>query len=270
MDPGTGITILGTAIGSAKLVEKVLGPTAEYLGDGLKVFAEKRFENIRRIFENAEQHIGDGQEEDGKRVHPRVLKDILEDGSLRDDVIAASYYGGILASSRSGISRDDRGAAFSSLLGRLTTYQLRAHFVLYRAVREVHFPSEAILTQSNGRDKCGVFIPFTSYLAAIGVEEGEQPTQLFPHVFFGLGREFLIENHWVYGGPDELRRSFKDADTPGIVFHPSALGVELFLWATGNSEYTINDLVNNHELQVPDIGVPPCSNVSNLEKTKKG
>ena len=31
MDPGTGLTILGSAIGGAKLVEKLLGPTADYI-----------------------------------------------------------------------------------------------------------------------------------------------------------------------------------------------------------------------------------------------
>lgn len=31
IDPGTGLTILGTAVGGAKVVEKILGPTAEYV-----------------------------------------------------------------------------------------------------------------------------------------------------------------------------------------------------------------------------------------------
>jgi hypothetical protein len=268
MEPGTGLTILGTAIGSAKLVEKVLGPTAEYLGEGIKSFAEKRFENLRKIFENASRLIGDVQE-DGKRVHPRVLKDILDDGSLRDDEISASYYGGVLASSRSGVSRDDRGAAFSSLLGRLTTYQLRAHFILYRAVREVYFPSDANLQESKGRRKCGIFIPFVDYLNAMGIEKGEQPQQLIPHVFFGLARESLIEDQWAFGPPEGLKQLYNDADTAGVVFYPSALGVELFLWATANSAHTINDLVTNPDFDVPDIGVPLCSNARRLEKQDK-
>lgn len=46
MKPGTGLTILGTAVGSAKLVEKLLGPTADYLGEGLRQWTEKRVENV--------------------------------------------------------------------------------------------------------------------------------------------------------------------------------------------------------------------------------
>lgn len=33
IDPGTGLTILGSTIGRAKVVEKILGPTSEYIGE---------------------------------------------------------------------------------------------------------------------------------------------------------------------------------------------------------------------------------------------
>ncbi len=42
IDPGTGLTILGSAIGSAKVVEKILGPTSEYIGEQLKEWTEKK------------------------------------------------------------------------------------------------------------------------------------------------------------------------------------------------------------------------------------
>src|SRR6266567_7917518 len=122
MEPATGLTILGTAVGSAKIVEKLLGPTAEYLGDGLKSWTEKRVENTKRIFQHATKLLGDRIETAGG-VPPKVLKGILDEGSFCDDELSAEYFGGVLASSRSGVSRDDRGAAFIALLGRLTTYE---------------------------------------------------------------------------------------------------------------------------------------------------
>ena len=46
MDPTTtGLTILGGAIGGAKVVEKILGPTADYVGAGLKDWADRRVQN---------------------------------------------------------------------------------------------------------------------------------------------------------------------------------------------------------------------------------
>ena len=59
MDENSGLAILGTAIGSAKLIEKVLGPTAEYPGTGLRDFAQHRFDNVKRIFQKANAFLGD-------------------------------------------------------------------------------------------------------------------------------------------------------------------------------------------------------------------
>ncbi len=39
MDLGTGLALLG----SAKLLEKLLGPTADYVGEGAKTWAQRRF-----------------------------------------------------------------------------------------------------------------------------------------------------------------------------------------------------------------------------------
>src|SRR5437762_2257467 len=102
MDVNSGLAILGGAIGSAKIVEKVLGPTAEYVGTGLRDFAQHRVQNVKRIFEKASAFLGETPPA-GEAVPPRVLRDVLNDGSYRDDELAATYYGGILASSRSGI-----------------------------------------------------------------------------------------------------------------------------------------------------------------------
>src|SRR6266404_2227164 len=134
MDANTGLTILGTAIGSKTVVEKLLGPTAEYIGVGLKNWTEKRVNNLARIFENAQKRLG-GNLNDPGSVPPRVLKEILAEGSFCDDELSAEYFGGVLASSRSEIPRDDRGAAFARLVSRLTSYQIRTHFLLYAVIK---------------------------------------------------------------------------------------------------------------------------------------
>jgi hypothetical protein len=78
MDANSGLAILGTAIGSAKLVEKVLGPTAEYVGAGMRDFAQHRVENVKRIFHKASIFLGDSPPA-GQAVPPRVLRDVLND-----------------------------------------------------------------------------------------------------------------------------------------------------------------------------------------------
>jgi hypothetical protein len=42
MTPMDTLTVIGGTIVSAKVVEKVLGPTAEYIGEGVASFAKKR------------------------------------------------------------------------------------------------------------------------------------------------------------------------------------------------------------------------------------
>src|SRR6266581_8296847 len=134
METSTGLTILGTAIGSAKLIERMLGPTADYIGGGVEAWTKKRVDNVTRIFRSAQNKLGVKLEREGS-VPPRVLKEILQEGSFCDDELAAEYFGGVLASSRSEIPRDDRGSAMARLVGRLTTYQLRSHFLLYTVIK---------------------------------------------------------------------------------------------------------------------------------------
>lgn len=116
IDPGTGLTILGSAVGGAKIVEKLLGPTADYLGGEVKELTKKGINNLSNIFKNAGQKVGEVELNKPGKVPPKVLKGILSDGPWCEDDIQVEYFGGVLASSRSGISRDDRGAYFNSLI----------------------------------------------------------------------------------------------------------------------------------------------------------
>lgn len=54
MDIGVGEGL--AFLGSSPLVTKLLGPTFEYFGDGLKKLTEKRLNNLRRIFDNAKKY----------------------------------------------------------------------------------------------------------------------------------------------------------------------------------------------------------------------
>jgi hypothetical protein len=258
MEANSGLAILGAAIGSAKLIEKVLGPTAEYLGTGLRDFAQHRVDNVKRIFQKANAFLGDNPPA-GQAVPPRVLRDVLNDGSYRDDELTASYYGGILASSRSGISRDDRGAAFTALVGRLTTYQLRAHYILYRIINALYSNTNRNLESSAGRAECQTFLPMRDYIAAMQPEPGEPKGAFAAHVFFGLHRETLIGPNFRFGADEHIKTLFPAVENGGLLFEPSALGIELFLWATGNSSLEINAICREM-ITLPELGIPPCTN----------
>jgi hypothetical protein len=100
MDPGTGLTVLGAALGSKELVVKILGPTADYLGAGLKDWTERATMNVQRVFYQAAKKLGN-----------RIGSEI---------------------------GRDDRGAAHVALIGRLSAYQIRSHYFFYSIIRHLY------------------------------------------------------------------------------------------------------------------------------------
>lgn len=130
-------------------LQKLLGPTADYLGGELQEFTKRRIENFGKIFQNADQKLGDRSNTHGS-VPPRVLKEILNEGSYSEDESATEYFGGVLASSRTSIGRDDRGARIAKLVARLSTYQLRSHLLIYSTIR--HLFREDDLPFNYGRE----------------------------------------------------------------------------------------------------------------------
>src|SRR5688500_3074157 len=111
MDPTHVAVAVSAYLGLKDLVPKILGPTADYLGGELRTYTEKGASNLRRIVTNAGEKLGDELNKPGQ-VSPKVLKNVLEEGYFSEDELAAEYFGGVLASSRTTNSRDDRGATF--------------------------------------------------------------------------------------------------------------------------------------------------------------
>lgn len=226
VDPAT-LAALG---GSAALVAKILGPTAEYLGEGLRYWAEARVNNLERIFGNAEGKLGTRLSTTGG-VSPRVLKEILQDGSYAGDPLGVEYYGGILASSRNETGTDDRGAAWARMTSGLSTYALRAHFVWY-AVMSAAFRSESMGTTIE-LQRLRVWISHEEFLLALGFAPKDHDSDLAKavasHVFFSLHQFDLL------GGSSWSARVLRHGEL-GTVAGPSAPGAELFIWALGIGE----------------------------------
>ncbi|QDV69080.1 hypothetical protein Poly24_27940 [Rosistilla carotiformis] len=233
MDPGSGLAILGTALGSAKVVEKLLGPTADYMGIGLKTFTEKRVENVAEIFRSAASKLGERIDEDAQ-VPPKVLRDVLDDGSYCTDRLSSEYFGGVLASSRTTESRDDRGATFTALVGRLTAYQIRAHYIIYSIMRQTFLDSGLSPTSKVQRKQMRIYIPNSVFHVAMDYSKKEIAPVIDEHCFFGLEREWLIQNDFQIGSHEDITKRIPTATEGGVLVTPSAFGAELFLWVGGH------------------------------------
>ncbi len=238
MDLGSGLAIFG----SAKLVERLLGPTVDYVGEGVKSWTERRVNNVAKIFDNAISKLDDKLETSGQ-VPPRVLKGILGEGSYCDDDLAREYFGGVLASSRTSKLRDDRGAVLVSLLGRLSTYQIRSHYIFYHTIRKLYLNLALRPTTSQVRMQLGTYIPMIMYHQAMDLDEEEKKDlTIIPHVMYGLQKEGLIEGNFSFGEDAYIRQFFPPLTEAGIVFTPAILGIELFLWALGRSNVPPSDI----------------------------
>ena len=269
MEPGTGITILGTAIagavGGAKVVEKLLGPTADYLGEGLREWTQRRVENVGRIFNNAANRLGDSIEQPG-RVPPKLLKEILDAGSFCDDELAAEYYGGILASGRTENGRDDRAATYVTLISQLSTYQIRFHFIFYTVLRQKFMGADLRPTFGEDLGKMIVYLPLSLLNSAMDFSNDELQWDILLHCFTGLYRQQLIEaafagraSHLNEVGRKDLGPQWHDVEEDGFVMAPTMHGIDFYLWAMGvrrsrASEFLDPDLqlANVPEITIPD------------------
>jgi hypothetical protein len=258
MDIGTGLALFG----SKDLIIKLLGPTVEYLGESGAAFTKKRIENIKRIFSKAERKLGNKLNEPGG-VPPKILKGILDDGGFCEDEISAEYYGGVLASSRSGVSRDDRAVVFLTLLSRMSSYQIRTHYILYSSFWKVHKGRKINIGIDIERDQLGTSIPFLEYCDAMDFSDNESIpiilSIILSHAVHGLYREGLIGNFDSTGPKyDEPKNK------SGITFFPTASGFELYLFAQGISDKPIATILESN------IAISTISDISLPEHPSKG
>lgn len=236
------VTIIGVGAVTAYLakdgLQKLLGPTAEYLGQNLQQFVERRHRNLQAIFEHAQDKAGASLGDPGA-VPPRVLKVIVDEGSYADDRLTQEYFGGVLASARSPVGRDDRGARIAKLLEGLSAYQIRAHYLLYSAFLHLYQGKEINVNQTTVLSGINIFFELTNFASAMEFSEIEVDniSELLPHVFFGLAEDGLISASWNYGPAEYMAAhvaGISNAENKaGLVFRPSKAGIELFCWGIG-------------------------------------
>ena len=232
MDLGTGLAIFG----SKDIIDKLLGPTVDYLGDGLRSFTQNRVENVDKILQNAWTKLKTlGKAEINGVVSPKVLKGVINDGSYAEDFLSIDYFGGVLASSRTDVPYDDRGAYFNALISRLSTYQLRMHYVFYHALKREFNGEDINFGLSKEAEKLRLFMPFSLFVKAMGFQNKrtDQIDIYLMHIINGLTKEQLIDSEFVFGKKEHIQKHFKEAFKGGLIIQPSTLGFELFYWAYG-------------------------------------
>jgi hypothetical protein len=242
MDPQTtALVVLGGVVGQ-DFLKKLLGPAADYLGEQGKELTRKAVENLGRILTIARRKLGNRAEQPGS-IPPRTVQKLLTDGSFIDDDVCAEYFGGVVASSRSQTGRDDRGTFFLDMIGRLSTYQIRAHYVFYSCLRQLYRAPDCDLDNIQHCDAARVYIAEGAFKRAMDYQPSEDAERLTSHVLWGLAKEQLI-GHFISGSAELLRRMKSSVPGDGIVMTPTPVGAELFLWAHGRADLPLKALLD--------------------------
>jgi hypothetical protein len=247
VDIGTGIAILGPSV----LTLKLLGPTADYIGDGVKSWAQRRVANVQRIFDAAEHKVDEVALDEPRAVPPRVLKGILDGGSFREDDVGVEYFAGVLAGSRSEYGYDERGAMYNNVLDDISTLHLRARYVLYRSAQAIaaRYPEVNWYAGEERRRLQHLAVPAESFFRAMAVAGASGVSMAaIAHIMTGLGRLSLLGRmgQGAMATPEYLRAEVENVDWPAdcLVFHVSDFGAELFCAAHGFSDLTAGRLGN--------------------------
>ena len=239
----TSSTGLSGAIGD--IVIKLLGPIAEDYGEDLLEWKRKRKENADKILLNAGEKLGEKLNSPG-RVPLKVFKTVLNEGSYADDAIATEYFGGVLASSRTEVGRDDRGARLAKMIDNMSAYQLRSHYLIYSTISELFSNSGNSFNLTEARQKMQLFMSFQDYFESMEFTPPELGNpQILDHIFNGHATDGLIEGAWRYGPQESLKDLFSGVPSGGFICTPSALGAELLLWAFGYGDKHLNFLLTD-------------------------
>lgn len=255
--------------GIGEVVHKLLGPTAEYLGDELKTFTQKRIENRDKIFSNAVKKADDKLDRPGQ-VPPKVLKTIVNEGSYADDTVAVEYFGGVLASSRTEVGRDDRGSRLAKMIDNLSAYQLRSHYLIYSTISELFSNSGNTFNLGANRTRMRFFMPFQDYFQAMAFTQQELDSrQLLPHIFHGLTADELIANA-LFGSQEFLNNTISDIPSDGVICTPSGSGAELLLWAFGHGDKELDFLLTeDFSPQIEGIPISVPNAVATIDIANK-
>jgi hypothetical protein len=233
VDPGIAAGVGLAVLGSRDLLNKLLGPTADYIGGELRNLVEKCNVNLDNVFRIALGKLG-GRLEHGGVVNPRLLKHIIDEAAFCEDEIVAEYLGGVLASSRSETGRDDRGVCFLTDIKSLSVYQLRTHCLLYSAMVR----SRGLFNR-NPRHYYGeeewenIVMVFSDddYMNGMAYREHENHGAIARHAFLGLkSRQLSSQGVIAYEGEQGDDARFV---RPFRVFSPTQYGYELFAWGLG-------------------------------------
>lgn len=250
------------AIGvGAGLAWRVLGPPLDRVAHHLSGFVDYAADNIGAVFQAASDKLP-AELEDGA-VNVRAAVKIIDEAAFAETDVVVDYLGGVMASSRLDAGDGDQGVSWSALIGRLSSNQLRLHYLLYSGLREIAQREDLML--DTRMHEVYLFAPFSSLFEAAPELESADPSDVFGEAFLGLKRELLLGDQFGWGNPDYLAPVSPDVPESGVIFTPTFEGVRLFMWGHGRGG--ADEVAFSSDAELPSTLDLPSANVVRIRTT---
>lgn len=226
----------------------VSGEALKYAAAPLEARRMHRLETIKARLERAQ--VAADHQNRGRTTQPsdRVAFKALTEAALTDDELVADYLGGVVAASG---PDDDAGVPAVALIGRLSALQLRFHYVIYRAARDLVTRDGSVnLYQASSAPWLRV-----SRMSLATALEDINVGLVVSSTLYSLAREGLIGSQWSYGGLAESLDSVAQ-------IRVSAPGAELFLAGHGYPYVASANTLFSPDIELEMLSeVPRCDGV---------
>lgn len=229
---------------ASNLLQRLLGPTADVIGADWADRLKQR--NLERLLRKTEERAK-GRSEPGY-TSPRLAAATFEAAYYAEDEIVSEYLSGILTASRSADGGNDAGISWSSLVSRLSSDQLKLHYLIYSGARRM--ATRKSLTNSTEIHSREILLPVVDVVLGMGLP-GPRKSR-FWDALDGLEREGLILDGYAWGGEDFMRMNpgnrikkegfvLKLPFTPALRICLSIHGLRLFTWAMNRGTLDVGD-----------------------------
>jgi hypothetical protein len=246
----------GSKVGG-RLLERLLGESVDVIGsqwaEGL------RQKNLQRLLNKTEARANSANP---GTVPPRLASQVFDAAQYADEELMAEYFSGVLASARTGNGGNDGGVSWSALISRLSSDQVRLHYLIYSTIRKNAFDSNFKRSSELHDEK--VLLPLADIIRACDFDSNH--VNRFADAVDGLMRENLISTGYSYGPLDQVQEEYpqdKVLEAPfdrairvGLTVH----GIRLFIWGLGHGQGDVDEYLNpSAEMNLVDADASPLT-----------
>lgn len=143
MDDLSNPAALGAGVATGyELARRLLGPSADMVGERIRDLLERGGQSTVQVLASALRWMRVCGTEPGF-VNSRILRTICEEAPFLNDALASEYFGGLLACAGA-TGNDDDLLPYVHLVRRMSTRQLRLHYIVYTSLVKIGNPKASL------------------------------------------------------------------------------------------------------------------------------